>query len=166
MFICSVRAGTLKFLGVVAVSLAVLVSLMVFVPQYEAAETAGGVEEVVRYTDVRTNEDRVAFIGQFGYTVEAEPLESSEFTVPEEFDRVLAGYNEIQKQQGLDLSRYAKKTVTRYTYVVTNYPDYEGTVYVNLIVYRDRVVACDICSADPAGFVAGLGEKGTIKNED
>ncbi len=156
MFICSVRAGTLKFIGVVALSLAVLVSLMLFVPQYEAAETAGGVQETVNYTGIRTNEDRIAFIGQFGYTVEGEALETEEFTLPGEFDRVLAGYNEIQKEQGLDLSRYAKKTVTRYTYTVTNYPEYEGTVYVNLLIYRDRVIACDICSADPAGFVEGL----------
>ena len=83
-------------------------------------------------------------------------MESVEFTLPAEFDRALAGYNELQRAEGLDLSRYAKKTVTRYTYTVKNYPDYEGTVYINLIIHRDRVVACDICSADPAGFVEGL----------
>lgn len=154
MWICSVRASTLKFLGVVILSLATLFGLMIFVPEYGAAAT--GASETVRYTDVRTNEDRLSFIAQFGYEVESEPIESCEFTVPAEFDRVLAGYNEIQRAQGLDLSRYAKKTVTRYTYVVKNYPEYEGTVYVNLLIHRDRVVACDICSADPAGFVDGL----------
>lgn len=156
MFIYSLRASTLKFFGVVALSVAALFGLMLFVPQYEAAEAAKTTEQTVDYTGIRTNEDRIAFIGRFGYRVESEPLESCEFTVPEEFDRVLCGYNEIQKQQGLDLSRYRKKTVTRYTYTVTNYKGYEGTVYVNLIVYRDRVVGCDVCSADPAGFVDGL----------
>ncbi|MBQ8350467.1 MAG: DUF4830 domain-containing protein [Clostridia bacterium] len=156
MFIYSLRASTIKFFGVVALSLIALFGLMIFVPQYEAAEAVKPTEETVDYTGIRTNEDRIAFIGQFGYTVEPEPLESSEFVLPEEFDRVLAGYNEIQKQQGLDLSRYRKKSVTRYTYTVTNYEEYEGTVYVNLIVFRDRVVGCDICSADPSGFVEGL----------
>ncbi len=155
MFICSVRASTLKFFGVVALSVAALFGLMLFVPQYEAAEAVKTGEEIA-YDDIRTNEDRIAFIGQFGYTVEAEPLETCEMTLPEEFDRVLAGYNEIQKQQGLDLSRYRKKTVTRYTYTVTNYEGYEGTVYINLLQHRDRIVGCDICSADPAGFVDGL----------
>ncbi len=155
MFIYSLRAGTLKFLGVIALAVITLLSLMVLVPQYEveAAGTAGG---GVHFGNIQTNEDRVSFIGSFGYTVEATPLESASMTIPEEFDRVLAGYNEIQKQQGLDLSRYAKKTVTRYTYTVTNYPDYTGTVYVNLLQYRDRIVAADICSADPAGFVLPL----------
>ena len=156
MFIYSLRASTLKFFCVVALSVAVLFGLMLFVPQYEAAETAKTGEEAVTYTGIRTNEDRIAFIAQFGYTVEKEPLETCSFTVPEEFDRVMAGYNEIQKQQGLDLSRYRKKEVVRYTYTVTNYEGHEGVVYVNLILHRDRVVGCDICSADPAGFVDGL----------
>lgn len=155
MFIYSLRASTLKFFCVVALSVAALFGLMLFVPQYEAAE-ATVADETVCYTNIRTNDDRIAFVAQFGYTVAPEPIESCEFTVPEEFDRVLAGYNEIQKQQGLDLSRYRKKTVTRYTYTVTDHPNATGTVYVNLIVYRDRVVACDICSADPNGFVEGL----------
>ncbi len=154
MFIYSVRAGTLKFFGVVALSLIMLVCLAVFVPPYEAAETAAAA--TVKYTDIRTGDDRHAFMGQFGYTAEKEPLEVVEFTLPKEFDRVLAGYNEIQKEQGLDLSRYTGKKLTRYTYTVTNYEGYAGTVYINLLQYRDRVVACDICSADPAGFVSGL----------
>jgi hypothetical protein len=153
MWICSVRAGTLKFFGVIALSLALLFGLAVLLPEYGAAEAAA---RGVRYSDVRTGEDRIAFIAQFGYEVEPEPVESVEFTLPAEFDRALAGYNELQRAEGLDLSRYAKKTVTRYTYTVKNYPDYEGTVYINLIIHRDRVVACDICSADPSGFVEGL----------
>ena len=156
MFIYSLRASTLKFFGIMVLSIGILFGLLLFVPQYEAAEALDSTEETVNYSNIRTNEDRIAFIAQFGYTVESEPLESCSFTLPEEFDRVMAGYNEIQKQQGLDLSRYRKKELTRYTYTVTNYEDYEGTVYINLLIYRDRVVGCDICSADPAGFVDGL----------
>ena len=155
MFIYSVRAATLKFFGVLALSVLTLALLVVFVPQYDGAASAAA-SESVDYADIRTNEDRISFLAGFGYTVESEPLECVEFTLPEEFDRVLAGYNEIQKQQGLDLGRYAKKTVTRYTYTVTNYKGCEGKVYANLIIYRDRIIAADICSADPHGFVHGL----------
>jgi hypothetical protein len=159
MFIYSLRASTLKFFCVVALSVAALFGMMIFVPQYEAAEAAKPTDGVVDYSNIRTEEDRIAFIGKFGYTVAKEQPECCSFTMPEEFDRVLAGYNEIQKQQGLDLSRYCKKTVTRYTYTVTNYEGYEGKVYVNLLMYRDRVIGCDVCSADPAGFVEGLTAK-------
>lgn len=158
MFIYALRASTLKFFGIILLSVAVLCCLLVLVPHYEAAEeTAGDVSASVRYDGVRTNEDRIAFIAQFGYTVASEPVEQCEFTLPEEFDRVLAGYNELQKQQGLDLSRYRKKTVTRYTYTVTSDVGYDGVVYINLLVFRDRVVGCDLATADPAGFVRPLG---------
>ena len=76
--------------------------------------------------------------------------------MPESFDRIMLGYNEIQKAQGLDLSGYAKKRITRYTYEMDGYDGYEGTVYVNLLVYRSRVIGCDISSADPEGFVEPL----------
>ena len=39
---------------------------------------------------------------------------------------------------------------------MTNYPDYEGTVYANVLVYRNRVIGGDICSADVSGFVHGF----------
>ena len=61
----------------------------------------------------------------------------------------------MQKKQGLDLSKYAKKRVTRYTYTVTNY-DSDGAVFANLFVYRGKIIACDISSADPKGFVVPL----------
>ena len=38
-------------------------------------------------------------------------------------------YNEIQKQQGLDLSKYRRKNATRYTMEITNYGEYNGKVY-------------------------------------
>ena len=77
-------------------------------------------------------------------------------TIPREFDKVFAAYNEMQRGQGLDLSTYSGKTVERYTYTVTNYENYEGTVLANLLIYRGRVIGGDICSADTAGFVHGF----------
>ena len=94
--------------------------------------------------------------------VAEDPLETAEITIPEKFDKVYAGYNEIQKAQGLDLSKYRRKTVMRYTYEVKNYDGYNGgRVLANVIVYRGRVIGGDICSADPQGFVHGF--EGAIK---
>ena len=82
--------------------------------------------------------------------------EEQTFILPDSFDRVMQGYNDIQKLQGLDLTKYARKKITRYTYTVKGYGDYEGTVYANLLVCRNRIVGCDISSADPSGFVSPL----------
>ena len=85
------------------------------------------------------------------------PTEEVTFSVPRDFDLVLRGYNEVQKAQGLDLSRYAGKRVTRYTYEVSNAAD-EGQVLVTMLVHRGRVIGADVSSADPTGFVRPLTE--------
>ena len=71
-------------------------------------------------------------------------------------DRIISGYNQIQKSQGLDISKYKNKRVTRYTYTLENYEGSEDTVYVNLIVYKNTVIACDISSLTDGGFVKPL----------
>jgi hypothetical protein len=42
---------------------------------------------------------------------------------------------------------------------VTNYEGYDGKVYANVLVYRNKVVGGDICSADVEGFVHGFEKK-------
>lgn len=156
MFVYSVRASTLKFFGAVVLSCAVLIALIVFIPRYQASESTFNVGKTVSFENVKTNEDRIAFLSQFGWTVEEEPLEEQIVTIPDKFNKVFRGYNDIQKKQGLDLEKYKRKEVTRYTYTVTNYPDYNGTVYANLLVYRNTVIGGDICSADISGFAHGF----------
>lgn len=161
MFIYTCRAGTIRFFAVMVIAVAALASLVIFVPAYEptsaAGEVAAGETERVSYDKIKTNEDRVRFLSQFGYEVSEDPLETVEITIPEKFDKVYAGYNELQKAQGLDLSKYRRKTVMRYTYEVKNYEGYDGgRVLANVIVYRGRVIGGDICSQDPRGFVHGF----------
>lgn len=153
MFVYSLRASTLKLFAVMLLSLGCILSLALFVPSYGESAEAGS---IAVYEGIRTEGDRVSLLSRLGYTVKGAPIEEVSFTVPEEFDRALAGYNELQKQGGLDLSRYKKKTLTRYTYELEKYDGYDGKVYVNLILFHDRVVAGDVCSADPSGFVKPL----------
>lgn len=158
MFIYSMRANTLKFAGIICVALITLITLIVLVPSYDSAD-AGAVsvqDESVNFENIKTNEDRVNFLSQFGWTVNSEPIESAEVTIPSEFDKVFAGYNEIQKAQGLDLGKYKKKDMMRYTYEVTNYPNHDGRVFANVLVYRNKVVGGDICSAELDGFIHGF----------
>ena len=161
MFIYSLRASTIKMFAVVSVSLVALITLIAFIPVYgsEDGYVPSSKDAQIEYDGVKTNDDRVAFLSQFGWTVKGEPVESTEVIIPAEFDKVFTGYNEIQRRQGLDLSKYKKKKVMRYTYEVTNYEGAEGTVYANIIVYRNRVIGGDICSADVTGFIHGFEKK-------
>ena len=156
MFICTVRAQTVRFAGVLCLALAILFGVAVIADAGAAIVPPEETVETVSFSRVKTDEDRLKLLTDLGWNTTGEVVEEESFTLPETFDRVLLGYNEIQKDQGLDLTRYRKKKVTRYTYEITNYPDYEGRVYANLIVWRGRVIAGDISSADPMGFVRGL----------
>ena len=151
MFIYSVRASTIKFFSVIVLTLLVLVGILVI--GSVGGDSVYAVSGNVDFSGVKTNEQRVAFISQFGINVKGEAVEEEEFRVPENFDRVIAGYNEIQKKQGLDIAKYKNKKVTRYTYEA----EYNGSpAYVNLIIYKGTVIACDVSSASPDGFIEPL----------
>ena len=156
MFIYSLRASTLKFFAVVCAALAVLIALIAFVPTYGETIDADAAESEIRYDKIKTNEDRIAFLRQFGWEVKEDVVAAVEVTIPDEFDKIFTGYNELQKRQGMDLSKYRKKEVMRYTYEITNYGDYEDTVYANVLIYRNRVIGGDVCSADAKGFIHGF----------
>ena len=157
MFVYSIRATTIKFFGVICVALAALITLIAFVPTYVASSAQTGTEGgEISYDKVKGVEDAQKFLSQFGWEVDAATAKTVQVTMPSEFDKVFVGYNELQKRQGLDLSKYRNREVTRYTFTVTNYKGYEGTVYANVLVYRNRVIGGDVCSADVTGFVVGF----------
>ena len=158
MFIYSLRASTLKFFAVVCVALVALITLIAFVPSFDGGYASASASENVSYNyeKIKTNEDRVNFLSQFGWQVKSDPLNSEKVSVPDTFDKILMGYNEIQKAQGLDLSRYKGKEIMRYTYEITNYKEYDGTVYATVLIYRNKVIGGDICSADANGFIHGF----------
>ena len=158
MFIYSMHANTIKFFAVICLALTALIALIAFVPTYVGNDgvVQVGVDATYNYEKIKNNEDRVNFLKQFGWEVEAQPISEQQVTIPKEFDKVFSAYNEIQRKQGLDLASFKKKNVMRYTYTVTNYPDYEGEVYVNLLVYRNTVIGGDVCSADVNGFIHGF----------
>lgn len=167
MFVYSFKASTVRILGVVCVALVGLIALVAFVPTYVTAGNvdvpAGQVSSQsvsVRYDKIKGEQDVVNFLAQFGWQVDGKAIEVKEVSVPVEFDKVYAGYNQIQLTQGLDLARYKGKTLTRYTFKISNYPGYEGEVLANVLVWRKKVVGGDICSAKiTGGFVQGFEKK-------
>lgn len=152
MFIYSVRASTIKFVAFILLTVAALVGVIA-VSDTDAVLASGTGE--INYAGIETNDDRLRFIRSFGIEVNEQPLEEHSFTMPENFDLVIKGYNQLQKMQGLDLERYARRNVTRYTYTVTNY-DTEGEVFANLFVYRGKIIACDVSGGESDGFVIPL----------
>ncbi len=162
MFVYSMRATTIKLVGVICVALTILITLIAFVPTYAiSSDGTEGVDAEVsyRYDKIKDQEDVVEFLAQFGWQVDPNPTEVKTVTIPTEFDKVFSAYNELQKEQGLNLSKFKGKDVQRYTFTVSNYEGYDGTVFANVLVHRNRVIGGDICSADMTGFVHGFEKK-------
>ncbi len=105
---------------------------------------------------VKTNEDRVAYLGSYGWSVEAEPVSVEELLIPEEFDETYTQYLALQADQGFDLTKYAGKRVKRYAYLITNYPTGETGVQAGLMIYKNTVVGAEILSSQVDGFIHGL----------
>lgn len=152
MFIYSVRGTTVKLFGVIALALALL---LIFTNLGGDAVLASVAGMEINYGGIDSNDKRVEFIEKMGVKVNPTAKIEESFPVPESFDRIIAGYNEIQKAQGLDLTEYHGKRVTHYAYEAVDY-DYDGVVYVNLYIHKNRIVGCDVSSMDGAKFVKPL----------
>lgn len=73
-----------------------------------------------------------------------------------EFDETFESYNELQKLQGMDLSRYKGQRAKRYTYTVLNYPGQEEGVQANVLVLNDTIIGGDVSSVAIDGFMHGF----------
>ena len=160
MFIYSLRASTVKLVGVVCVALTVLITLIAFVPTYsipsQSVANTDAQSVSYSYDKVKNAQDVISFLSQFGWEVGSEPVEVKTVTIPAEFDKVFAAYNELQRAQGLDLSGFGGRVVERYTYTVRNYEGFDGPVQANLLIHRGRVIGGDICAAQSDGFLHGF----------
>ena len=101
------------------------------------------------------NEERIKYLASCGWEVEPEPVETQQIVLPQELSGVIAEYNELQKSQGFDLSGFAGREATLYSYRVTNYPSGD-IVLASLYVIEGRVVAGDIHSTALDGFMHTL----------
>lgn len=102
-----------------------------------------------------TPADGAAWLREQGWEVDPEPTGQMEVMVPARFDQIYESYNDIQKAQGFDISRYKGETVTKYTYLVKNYPQEQDGVAANLLVYQGRIIGADLCSLELGGFLKG-----------
>ena len=89
--------------------------------------------------NVKTNDDRVAYLESCGWLVGEE-----------------AAYLTLQESQGFDLTQYAGKTIQRYTYAVKNFPGLQENIWASLLLYQDQVIGGEVYSNQGDGFMQGL----------
>ncbi len=105
---------------------------------------------------VSNNDARVKFLTDLGWEVTNSPAESSQVRIPEEKTEVFDRYNQLQKSQGYDLTKYAGKNVMRYVYKINNYPGSTEPVYATVLVYKNQIVGGDITDTAAGGKIQGF----------
>lgn len=157
MVILTAKVSKGKLAAIVLLIIFVVVLLAVLLKNADApAPAETGEEMTVTAENVRTNEDRVAYLAQFGWEVSAEPVQTQEVRIPTDPSDVFERYNDLQIAQGFDLHDYAGKTVRRYVYEVENYPDGEGQYYATLLICKGTVIGGDVCAAEKGGVMHGF----------
>lgn len=157
MFIYSLKSNSIKLGVTIVVSFSVLLLLLWFLPSDQTSQTLDtSAQTEINYCDISTESARRNFIEKLGWQVVEGSGESHEVTIPSDFDKIFVQYNELQKRQGLDLSKYKRKTVTKYTYEIENFEKWQGRVYINILIYNGNVIGGDICSEEVNGFVCGF----------
>ncbi len=148
MLFMTAKVDFKKIFLVLGILAAVILGLILLFGRSDSVSTAAG--------EVATNDDRVAFLTGFGWEVAASPAESGQVQIPKAPGEVFTRYNELQKSQGYDLSKFSGKTVMRYVYKVKNYPNASEPVYATILICKNQVIGGDVTNTAPGGAVQGL----------
>ena len=159
MFVMTAKISKTKLIAGAIVVIAVIVAVILLV--------SGGNQPVADTTPAgATNDERVAFLASYGWSVNTEPKEVQKVRIPEDADnRVFARYNELQRSQGFDLTAFAGKDTMRYVYEILNYPNAAAPVYASILVYDGHVIGGDITSTAPEGKIHGFALSGVTPTE-
>ena len=160
VLICSIKPKikltVIVILGIIA---AIIVSVIIYFNfKGETLVMVAGAQYSIQAGE---NEQRIDFLKQFGWEVEQEPVSIEEIVIPQQFNQVYERYNELQKTQGMDLTKYAGKTVKKVVYQITNYQRQDTIVHATLLIYHDKVIGGDISSAELDGFMYGFMGEGS-----
>jgi len=140
---------TKKHIVAAILVVAALVALLILLLPGKQAETTG-----VTVT-IKEPADCAEYLRQLGYETDSATAETRTVQIPKTFDAVYETYNQMQKDCGFDLQKYAGKRVELSTFHVTNWPTGEE-VLVDVLVYKKKVIGGAIYTAAVDGFMQGL----------
>ena len=113
-----------------------------------------------------TNDERVAYLATFGWSVNAQPHETQKVKIPDTGEnKVFARYNELQRSQGFDLTRFSGKEVMRYVYEILNYPEASAPVYASVLVCDGSIIGGDITDTSADGVIHGFQKPSLPENK-
>ncbi len=151
MFVFSLKANKTRVIILLAMIVAALALIFFFTGKNAPVINDGGINR-----KASNEQERVAFLSQFGWEINEDPSAVEEVVIPAEFDETYRQYNELQISQGFDLTKYAGKTAKKWTYEVKNYPGYSADnncIRANILVFDGAVIGGDVSSTEQGGFM-------------
>lgn len=106
--------------------------------------------------DFSTLAGRQTFLLSLGWEIDPDTEEHRTVIVPDVLDGVMEQYNQMQMEQGCDLSRHLGERCDQYTYELKNYPGYDGTVLITIYIQGKEMIAGDIHTTSIDGFMHGV----------
>ena len=150
MFVCTFKFDKKKAAFTIVMAALVLIGIIMLA----GIDRDGGMTPSTS-TRADSADAGAEYLASLGWQVETPALSEEEVLIPKTFSDVFEKYNELQLSQGFDLSKYAGKELTLYTYKITNHES-SDTVLAELYVYKGRIVGGDIHSSELDGFMCGL----------
>ena len=155
MFVFSLRANKPKLIAGLCILLIVSVSLSVLL--------TGRHINVRKDNDISAKasdaQERIAFLSQYGWDINEDPIEVTEVIIPTQFNDTYTKYNELQKDQGMDLEPYKGLRVKKWIYEIKNYPGYptdNSPIRATLLIYDGLVIGGDVSNFELNGFMQGF----------
>ena len=147
MMVMTAKLNLKKILLILGAAAAVVLSLILML---------GGSPGQGQVAPADDNQTRVQFLTEKGWDVQPAPTETSQVRIPKTTSQVYERYNNLQKSQGYDLTRYAGKKVLRCVYQVNNYPGATAPVFATLLVCDGTIIGGDITDTSPGGKIRGF----------
>ena len=147
MMVMTAKVDMKKIALILGAIAAIIAALILFFGGNDAQTTSAA---------VTGNDERVQFLKSFGWDVANSPVESTQVRIPEKTTEVFDRYNQLQKNQGYDLSHYAGKKVMRYVYQINNYPGATEPVYATVLVHKNQIIGGDVTETAAKGRIQGF----------
>lgn len=142
--------------GIILTLVGIVVIALTFVTNHVGSSDSKSVSAII---SASTDKERRDYLASYGWE-SAQEFETKELTIPQEWNDVYDAYNEVQLNQGFDLTNFKGKAVTLYTYTITNYENTSEGIVADMLVCDGNLIGGDVCNTSAEdGFLVGFNGK-------
>lgn len=130
--------------GIISVIVSIVCIICMMSVHNQVYDTATCDELGTYSLEAESTQEQCNFLEQFSLQTVPDTVQVEKVTIPAEFNDTYNQYNELQKQIGLDLSRYKGRVAEKITYELKN----SETKYAVLLVYENRVIGAHLTNGE------------------